>query len=105
MRLSAIRFIKEQNGGCVPRYNPIACQQIDKYSKQHGFNFQHALNGGEFHIKELGYFVDGYDEDKNVVIEYYEKKHRNKIERDEKRKQEIIDHLGCVFIELKEWKE
>lgn len=44
---------------------------------------------------------NGYDEDKNVVIEYYEKSHKNQKERDERRKEEIIDFLGCEFIELK----
>ena len=60
-------------------------------------------NAGEYHIKELGYWVDGYDKNKNVVIEYYENAHKYKKERDEQRKQEIIDFLDCKFIELKEW--
>ena len=60
-------------------------------------------NGGEFHIKEMGYWVDGYDSDKNVVVEYYEKAHKRTTERDARRKQEIVDHLGCEFIEI--WEE
>lgn len=94
-----MRYARLGKGKCW--FNPVACQRIDEYGKKHGFNFQHALNGGE--IAVIGYSVDGYDKDKNVVIEYYEKHHRRKIERDEHRKQEIINHLGCKFIELKEW--
>jgi hypothetical protein len=83
-------------------YNPNACARIDEYGKQHGYNFQHAENGGE--VRVIGYSVDGYDKDKNVVIEYYEKHHnkpKHKL-RDAQRKRRIIDHLGCKFIELKE---
>ena len=61
---------------------------------------QHALNGGEYHIKELGYWVDGYDVEKNVVIEYHEKHHYlpKQNEKDKKRQKEIIETLKCKFI-------
>jgi hypothetical protein len=70
-RIRRIAEIKEKNG-ITPNFNPKACEIIDAYGKEHGYNFQHALNGGEYHIKELGYFVDGYDKEKNTVIEYLE---------------------------------
>jgi len=38
-----------------------------------------------------------------VVIEYYENAHKRRVDKDERRKQEIIEYLGCKFIELKEW--
>lgn len=103
MRMAALRNIEARCGQVMPNYNSSACIFIDDYGKRNGFHFQHAENGGEFHIKELGYFVDGFDAEKNVVIEYYELAHLRFIERDEQRKQEIIEHLGCEFIELKEW--
>lgn len=84
-----------------PRFNPFACQVIDEYGKKHGYNFQHALNGGEFRI--IGYSVDGYDKDKNVVIEYYENRHKKTLKSDAIRKERIVGHLGCKFIEIKEW--
>ena len=99
-RLGAIDYINSMKGQCTPRYNPFACQRIDEYGKKHGYHFQHAERGGEFHIPELGYWVDGYDKVKNVVVEYYENAHHKTIERDTKRKREIINHLGCKFIEL-----
>ena len=104
IRLKRIDEIKRNsiNGQISPNYNPEACRIIDNYGKENGYNFQHAENGGEFHIKELGYWVDGYDEGKNVVIEYYEKWHKDQTEKDKRRKQEIIDLLGCEFIEIKE---
>jgi hypothetical protein len=77
--------------------------KIEEYGKQYGFNFQHALNGGEFFIEELGYWVDGYDKEKNVVIEYYEPAHKYFVERDEKRINNIKEFLNCEVIILKEW--
>jgi len=103
MRKSAIKRIEQNkfNGGqMIPGYNPEACKIIEQYGNDNGYNFQHALNGGEFQV--CGYFVDGYDKENNVVIEYYEKHHTKTKERDERRKQEIVDHLGCKFIIINE---
>ena len=88
-------------GKVTPCFNPTACQKIEEYGRKHGYNFQHALNGGE--VRVIGYALDGYDKDKNVVIEYYEKKHMYQSRKDAARKREIVKHLGCRFIELKEW--
>ena len=98
------RILTAQTNGYqkTPCYNTTACKVIDEYGQQHGYSFQHAENGGEYHIKDLGYWVDGYDKEQNVVIEYYENYHKRTTERDERRKQEIIEYLGCEFIELTE---
>jgi hypothetical protein len=90
-----------QNTIQFPNFNPEACLIIENYGKENGFNFQHALNGGEFYIKELGYWVDGYDREKNVVIEYYEKDHLSsskRIQKDEFRRKKIMETLNCEFI-------
>jgi len=111
VRLSHIRRIEIiRNGGyqLKPNFNPNACKVIDEYGKQNGYNFQHAMNGGEFYIKALGYWVDGYDKDKNVVIDYYEKNHHHynrdgdMKEKDIRRINEIKHHLGCQFIIIEE---
>jgi len=102
MRKSRIKYIESLNGQISPNYNPEAVKIIEEYGKEHGYNFQHAENGGEFHIEKLGYWVDGYDKEKNVVIEYYEKFHNKQKEKDEQRKQEIVKHLSCKFIIIKE---
>ena len=87
-----------------PAFNPNACHAIDKYGKMNGYNFQHAMNGGEHRITELGYWIDGYDKEKNVVIEYYENNHwhRKNKQKDLDRCKEIIHHLGCKIIILRE---
>lgn len=97
MRESTIKRINNVKGQLAPRYNPKACKAIDEYGKLHGYNFQHAENGGEFYID--GYWLDGYDKDKNVAIEYYEKFHNRTShkKRDELRKNRIIELLNCEF--------
>jgi very-short-patch-repair endonuclease len=88
-------------------YNPVACDAIDRLSEEMGCKFQHALNGGEHHIKQLGYWVDGYDPINNIVVEYDEPHHQT--ERQQKkdlvRQEEIIKHLNCKFIRLIENKD
>lgn len=101
IRIGCLRRIGNRIGKqIVPNYNIEACKIIDKYGKENNYNFQHAENGGEFHIKELGYWVDGYDENKNTVIEFFEQKHSSSIEKDMNRLSEIKDLLGCDIIIL-----
>lgn len=102
MRVSAIKRIERNlNHQISTNFNPNACKIIDEYGQKHGYNFQHAMNGGEFYIKELGYWVDGYDKDKNIVIEIDEKKHfknGNLRKKDLIRQNEIEKFLKCKFI-------
>lgn len=104
-RLSILKFIHENHGGIRTMVNPTACKFIEEYGKTHDYKFQHALNGGEFYIKELGYFVDGYDREKNVVFEYDEAHHfsNGKLkQKDIQRMIEIKNYLKCKFIRYNE---
>jgi hypothetical protein len=88
-----------------PNYNKNSISILEAKAKKLGItDLQHAENGGEFYIKELGYFVDVYSKEKNIVIEYQEKHHNITYwkKRDEKRKNLIMQLLGCKFIEIKE---
>ncbi len=83
-------------------YNPNSIIMLEKIAKEHNWNIQHAENGGEFYTG-IGYFVDAYDKEKNIVLEYDEPAHYDDVEnnvlceKDLKRQQEIIDHLHCEF--------
>lgn len=105
MRLLAIKRIEKNKGQIYPNYNPKACKVIEEYGIKNGYNFQHAENGREFYIPKLGYWVDGYDKEKNVVIEVDEKAHfdsdGNLLEKDIRRQKEIEKFLGCKFIRIK----
>jgi hypothetical protein len=87
-----------------PRYNVKSIPIIEEFGKKYGFNFRHAENGGEFFIKELGYWLDAYDEKQNVVLEIDERSHFTKgklKESDVRRQKEITNFLGCRFYRLK----
>ena len=84
-------------------FNKYACNLFDYINENFVWGGQHALNSGEIRIKELGYFPDYYDKEKNIVIEFYEKAHYNKgtlSERDIRREKEIIEFLNCNFIRI-----
>lgn len=72
-------------------------------------NIQHAMNGGEYHIKDLGYWLDGYDKENNIVYEFDESYHFNfdgeLKEKDKIRQQEIEKYLNCEFVRIKETKK
>lgn len=110
IRLSKIKRIEEKIKTKIsPRYNPYACIIIDTYGKNNGYNFQHAENGGEFFVKTIGCFLDGYDQENNIVIEFYERFHY-KIngelkEKDARREEAIIAALNCRFIRINAFKK
>ena len=105
MRKSMIANIEERhfNGGQMkPNYNVSSIPIIEAKANELGItDLQHAENGGEFYIKELGYWVDGYSKEKNIVIEFDEKNHKYQIEKDTQRQNEITEFLNCEFIRLK----
>lgn len=76
-------------------FNVQACEFIDTYGKSNGFNFQHALNGGERIIS--GYSVDGYDEHKNIIFEYDEPHH----ELNSVKQQDILRNLRLLSLGFK----
>jgi hypothetical protein len=87
-----------------PNYNPIACQYFDELNISNNWSLRHALNGGE--IELLGYFLDAYDKERNIVVEYDEPRHYDKFgnlkQKDVLRQQNIITHLGCRFFRYNE---
>lgn len=104
LRLYRANWVNEFAGG--PQYNPTACKYFDELNKQNGWNLQHAENGGEYYVKELGYFLDAYDKQRNIVIEYDEPKHftieGNLKEKDIKRQEQITSLLKCKFLRYNE---
>ena len=106
MRLSAIKRITNSKSNATqffPNYNPNSISIIEQKAKELGItDLQHAENGGEYYIKELGFWVDGYSKEKNVVIEYYENSHKFKTQKDLQRQNEIMNLIGCTFIIIQE---
>lgn len=105
LRLKFIENLKETNKKFHPPYNRKACEYFNLMMQDSDFFIQHAMNFGEFHIKELGYFVDGYDAENNIVYEWDEKSHYKDnltIEKDLRRQTQIIEYLGCKFVRIRQ---
>lgn len=105
MRVSTLSYLTKTKGQVIPRYNHSSIPIIEAKAKELGItDLQHAENGGEYHIKELGYWVDGYSKEHNIVIEYDEKHHFDKNgnlkEADLNRQSEIQNFLNCEFIRI-----
>jgi len=95
-----VRNLLDNNIGVfIPLYNKNSIPIIEKFGKDNGFNFQHAENGGEIFLEDIFVWVDAYDKEKNVVLEFYEKEHKYRKEKDKKRVKKIVKYLKCkLFI-------
>ena len=103
-RLIMIERLKKINKNFHPPYNPKACEYFNRLMVETKSHIQHAENGGEYFIKSLGFWVDGYDQENNIVYEFDEKHHFKNgqlYEKDIKRQNTITDHLKCKFIRIK----
>ena len=104
-RFYTIKRLNKLNKKFHPPYNPKACEYFNKLMKETDTFIQHAENGGEYYIKDLGFWVDGYDKENNIVYEYDEKHHfKNNVltDKDIKRQNIITNHLKCGFIRVKD---
>ena len=105
LRLSAKKRIERDkfNGGqLIPGYNSVACDIVRWFNMYYDFNFQHAENGGEVCID--GYYPDGIDEKKKVIIEIDEKHHfdvSGKLRQKDIQRQRYLEGLGYTFIRIR----
>lgn len=102
-----LQYAKCVELGTKPKccFNPKACAIFDVISAKEGIKIQHAMNGGEFMVPNLGFFVDGYDAENNIVYEYDEKYHFSggKLRQKDVERQKLIEEeLKCKFIRLKD---
>ncbi len=93
-----------------PRYNLVACRLFDEINASLGWNGQYGTNGKEYYIKSLGYWVDYYEPNLNIVIEYDETHHKSVFHtiKDTKRQADIVKELNCKFYRIREgqdWRE
>ena len=92
MRISSIHYI-ENTGGISPRIGSNERNLLDEQEKIDSCKMQRG-----YHIKELGYFVDGYCPETNTIYEVYEKFHDKQVQKDLERKNEICNTLSCDFV-------
>ena len=96
------RLKQMEKSGQFPGYNENACKFFDILNKKLKLNGVHALNSGEKQI--CGYSVDFYDEEKNIIIEWDEKKHDEpkQKEKDIIRQNNILKEIKCKFYRINE---
>ncbi len=110
LRFKSIQNIQKQlkeNGQMFPFYNSTACEYFkwidDNIFESEG---QYATNGGEYHIKELGYWLDYINTDLKVIIEWDEEKHykNDKLNIKDKTRQKEIESVfpDYDFIRIRE---
>lgn len=105
MRLAAIKRMNVLGITQYRNYNPVACQYFDKLNIEKQWNLQHAKNGGEVQI--YGYFIDAYDKNKNIIVEYDEPHHSRPCikKKDLERQDRLKAHLQCDFYRYDESKK
>jgi len=102
MSKSAIARVVRQ--GTYTSYNKSSIPIIEAYGSENGYEFKHAENGGEYHVPNTMFMVDGYDIENNVVIEFDEVHHKleKNIIKDKQRQDQIGFELKCKFIRMNE---
>lgn len=99
-----IKQLERMGGLHRPLFNPNACKYFNSLNETFGWKLRHAMNGGEKRI--LCYFLDAFDEARNIVIEYDEPHHYTwdgKLRPyDIIRMNDVISHLGCTFMRYNE---
>jgi hypothetical protein len=106
MSVSAINERRVKNLHPV-NYNKDSIVVLEKFGRDNNLNLQHAENKGEFVVEIPDgntYFVDGYDKDKNVVVEYIENSSWHKSPKKKiyhlLRREEIKNYLKCEYYEI-----
>ena len=97
--------IQNLTGKIVPFYNPNACKLFEEINRELNWNGQHAENGGE--VRVGGYFLDYYEPNLNIAIEYDEAHHRlpKQITRDIQKENYIKAKMNCKFYRIEASKE
>jgi hypothetical protein len=89
--------------GGGPNYNEGACEFFTLLNDLYDWDGVFATRGGEYQV--LGYSLDYYEPNLNLVIEWDEEGHYTDDQlgpRDRRRQREIIKHLGCCFIRIRQ---
>jgi len=73
VRLTRLKRIENNYGILSPFYNPKACEYFKKFDEENKTQGHYAVyGGGEFQIKELGYFPDYINFEKKLIMEWDE---------------------------------
>jgi hypothetical protein len=94
-----------ENKKFLPSYNERACEYFDWVNKFYNMNGVHGRNIGEYILKPFNYYLDYYEPNLNIVMEWDEPAHflNGKLrEKDIIRQNNIINKLKCSFYRIRE---
>ena len=105
IRLSGLERIK-RIGSIQPGFNENGCKFFEMFDSLIDTRGQYATNGGEKHIKGLGYFVDYFNPKLKLIMEWDESRHYDEnglLKKDVIRQQEIQNlYPDFAFIRIRE---
>lgn len=93
LRIKKTEYIKSIGG--MPNIGRNETQILDEIELSIGYKIIRQYY-------TIGYLIDGYCKELNLVIEIDEKHHIYKKEKDKERQQNIINELNCVFIRIED---
>lgn len=98
LRIALLRTLKEkkfEGGQLTPMYNSNACKYFSKFDQSNNTNGMYATNGGEYQIKELGYFPDYFNPKLKLIIEWDEERHykNDQLKKKDIKRQKEIENL------------
>jgi hypothetical protein len=99
LRLKALQHIKNVCGGVVPFIGKHEKQIIDELETLYNCKIIR-----QYHITSLGFIVDGYIPEFNLIIEIDEKHHQTNANKDKDkiRQEQIEKELNCNFLRIKD---
>ena len=97
MRLAAIKRIEENNGKIFPNFNKNSIVFFEKFDKDN--NTSGFYGKEEFHIKKLGYWLDYFNPDLKLIIEWDEETHyrNDKLKKKDIQRQKNIQEFYPDF--------
>ncbi len=76
-----------------PNYSYASNKFFHMLNYAFGWNGVYAENGDEYCVKDLKYYLDYYEKDNKIIIEYDEQYHNNQKEKDSVRQERIESKL------------
>jgi len=107
-RIMKLRLQRNKNGW-INNVGKNENNYFTKMEKERGWNgIYYGKSGKQYFLEHLGYWVDYYEPNLNIVVEYDEPRHYRYgilTERDMNRMKEIKSHLRCQFWRYDEYKK
>lgn len=94
--------------GYYPNYNRSACNFFEILNRTLKIEGKYAESGGEFYISEIGFFLDFFDENNKIIIEWDEAHHfykNGELKKKDILRQEKIEKMfpDFMFIRIKDF--